>query len=222
MAAVIRAENSIMALHTLLRPVLVGCANSRYVADPQISGRERLRRAMNIELGSCTEIMNLVGRASGDQLSKYDERRRKIASGGRALGFAVVNPEIKKTKHVWAPWHLGQPPPTEMRLVETLLESSEVPRIGLTLYRLLSAAVHAQPHTLQMFIHRESAVPSGIGHSQVPIRMSESNLATLLLVAVSAATLAVDSCVALFDWPADPWRVNVVPFFRHLQTLVDD
>lgn len=62
---------------------MVAAGIACYVADPPIDTKERVRRAVNIELESATEMMRLLQVRYPEQLERYDQRRREIVKGAR-------------------------------------------------------------------------------------------------------------------------------------------
>jgi len=223
-AAVVRTPGTVMALLTLQRTQLVATGWASYLADPSIDVRERVRRAMNGYLESTTEQMRLVGREDEVSARGFDQlnhRRQEVIRGAKQLGWHATTPQSPKRKAWPEVWWIGDKPPTEMAVLDSLLgDASLNDRIGYTLYRHLSGTSHARPHALLWFVDREQVLSRGDGSALAPIRMDGRMLATLAMTSVVALTIAMDRCVGLYGWPPHRWKQEVVPILNDLRSAL--
>jgi hypothetical protein len=97
----------------------------RYLADPSLDLRERIRRGVIVQLDSATEAMNFIWE-DGEHLDRFAQRRHDIASAARTLGYSpVIRPERRKgNAGLFPAWWIGVKPPTEMALLASASPSS--------------------------------------------------------------------------------------------------
>lgn len=223
-AAVVRTTGTVMAPLTLQRTQLIAAGWASYIADPSIEARERVRRTMNAYLESTTEQMRMVGcddEESAKGFDQLDRCRREVIRGAKQLGWRANMPETPKLKARPKDWWIGDKPPTEMALLDSMLGDTTLnDRVGHTLYRYLSATSHAQPHALAWFVDREQIVSRGDGSAIAPIRMDERMLVTLAMTSVGVLTIAMDKCIGLYGWPAHRWQRDVTPIFNDLRSAL--
>jgi len=223
-AAVVRTPLTVMAQLTLLRTQLIAAAWASYMADPSIDARERVRRSMNAYLESTTEQMRLAGREGDENAGEFDRldrHRRDVIRGAKQLGWHTSTPESPKLKPWPKDWWIGDKPPKEMTLLGSMLGDARLnDRVGHTLYRYLSATSHAQPHALAWFVNREQTVSRGDGSAIAGIGMDSRMLVTLAMTSVGALTIAMDTCVGLYGWPAHRWQRDVIPVFNGFRSTL--
>lgn len=214
LAAVVRTERTSLAMHTVIRPILVAAGIARYVADPDIDTKERARRAVNIELASATEMMRLLEVRYRDQFERYDQQRHKIAKGARQIWKHVNAPEARKSgrgRVQVRDWYVGDKPPGDMGFVRIAHAYGEAEKIADVVYRLMSASTHAQPHALLAFLQQDQAEYHELGYAAAPIGTSTQALMTWLLAPTTALRGAVDNCIELYGWDPQPWRTVAIP-----------
>jgi hypothetical protein len=208
LAAVVRTERTALAMHTLIRPILVASGTASYVLGAPDLG-ERMRRVMNIELDSATEMMHLLQDRYPKQFARYDQRRRDIATAARRLWKHIATPEGKGGQV--RDWYVGNKPPGDMAFVREALAHVQAEEIADTLYRLMSASTHAQPHALLTFIGGQEAAHHPLGYAAAPIRISEKDLLTWLLAPTTALWGAIEKCIRLYGWDPEPWQTTAIP-----------
>lgn len=215
LAAVVRTERTALAMHTVIRPILVAAGIACYVADPTIDTQERVRRAVNIELQSATEMMRLLQVRYPEQLERYDRRRREIVKGARQIWKRVNVPEAKKGRKGRVQvldWYVGdRPPPGDMGFVRIAHTYVAAEKIADVVYRLMSAAAHAQPHALLTFLRRDQAEYHELGYAAAPLGTSTRALMIWLLAPTTALWGAVVNCTELYGWDPERWRTVAIP-----------
>lgn len=206
-ASLIRTPRTVYALLTVLRPLLVSAASAYYLSDDTIDLREHVRRAMNFQLESDTELMNYI-QEEGDAFDHVDARRRAIAKAAKELSFRVAKPESKKGSHRWGQWYLDTRPPTEMTLLNGLLGHVRNREIGSDFYRLLSSVTHAQQHAVYTVIQVSTAVPLDDGLQRVALGISGPMLVTWTVSTCAALDTVMRRCCNYYGW--NPLRWNSV------------
>lgn len=194
LAAALRTPDVVLAPLTLLRTQLVAAAFAIHLTDPAIDLRERIRRSLNADLQSLTEKMFLAGRGDAEAVAWYDDLERR-----RAWGI--------------------EPIATEDRVDQAHLAEND-DKLGLTLYRLLSASSHAQPHGLAFLIDRDNVTSLGDGTALGRAALSLEMTTMFALSAATAVTLAVSNGVQFYGWPPDQWRATVVPIVDELRGIL--
>lgn len=209
-AAALRAPDTVLAMMTIFRTVLIAAGRAFYLASPSIDVRERVRRGLNVQLGTDTEMMSFLGRDSPD-FPRLDTRRRQIIKAGRTLGYSVRCPEPQKSQTYFPAWHLGAKPLGDMDAIALVLGVSGDPKIGNSVFRILSASAHAQQHSLLPFMQQASAESRPDGNSVVPIGLSGESLILWLCVVGVALDAAVGRCCELFGWDEIRWNSSARP-----------
>lgn len=221
LAAALRTPDVVLALLTLLRTQLVAAAFAIHLTDPLIGLRERIRRSLNADLQSLTEKMFLAGRGDAEAVAWYDdlERRRvEIKAAAHKLGWVVKGEQTPKRTARPKVWGI-EPIATEMGLIDAIFADND-DKIGLTLYRLLSASSHAQPHGLAFLIDRDNVTSLGDGTAFGRAALSHEMATMFALSATTAVTLAVSNGVQFYGWPAEQWKTTVVPIVDELREIL--
>jgi hypothetical protein len=219
-AADIRAPYTSLSLLTLLRPLLVGAGMTYYVADPSINVKERVRRALNIELSSALELMHYFGSGT-EGYAKLERRRVDITKAAKKHWPHVTTTAARKGSTTIPDWYIGDAPLGDMAYVRQGLSSMQSGSQADQIYRLLSAPTHAQPHALLAFLRREDIVAIEVGFAIGAVGMSMRLLVTLTLVAVLGLTAAFRRCCALYGWDGNGWESIAVPRAREWITLLE-
>jgi hypothetical protein len=209
LSAVIRAPDTILSILTLLRTFLVACGRAHYLADPAITVRERVRRCVNAELDTATAMMNFADR-SGPVFAGFEQKRRDLMKGARALRFHGSNPEPRKGAKHFPAWYVGDKPPSDMARMDML--SGSVPTLGADVFRLLSASAHAQEHALYQCLRSDMVRPSGPGYSSVAVGLSGERLLMWLVVAGLALQETMERCQQLYKWDRLRWNSAARPY----------
>ncbi len=209
-AAIIRTPRTALSLLTTLRPLAVACGWAYYLTNPAIDAREHVRRALNVQLESDTELMNYI-QLPGPELDKIDKRRRDIAAGARTLGLHVTKPEKRANTTTWPTWHVGDRPPSEMKMLNDLLGSTQTLQIGHDLYRLLSAATHAQQHAIYAVMQVSQATPAADGLTRVPFGITGRSLVSWTAATTAALDRVMQQCCRYYGWPPLRWNSIAAP-----------
>ncbi len=147
MAHLFAAKHTLATPITLGRTVVVACGRAYWQLDPSIDARERLRRAMNVQLASYAERGNLIGPEQTKSRDKLVSQILSITQTAPLHGFDVQTEKARKGQAMPLRY-LGTRLPSEMLMAHELLADGEDDALGRTIYRVASAVVHAQPHTL--------------------------------------------------------------------------
>src|SRR4051794_11897110 len=143
----------LMAPLTLVRSVLGSAARVRYLLEPDIGPKERIRRGMSLRLKSLDELSRLVPEAS-DQFAGATQR---IVRSARASDIRVTERKRRADGSIPAP-NLGPPLPSDMEFVRLML--SEVgAETGDSIYRLTSTFVHGETHITSLLSRVAGANP---------------------------------------------------------------
>lgn len=147
MAHLFSAKHTLTTPITLARTVMVATGRAYWQLDPSISARERLRRAMNVQLASYQERDNLLAPEQSKARDKLVSQILAITQTAPHHGFKVVT-EKPKYGQLAPSRYLDSKLPHEMKMVHELLADDDSDGLGRMIYRVASAVVHAQPHTL--------------------------------------------------------------------------
>ena len=146
LADVLSSRNAVYAAYTLVRGAVEAAARGCYLTDLDIDGKERVRRTMNYRLDALCERALIFGDMHGDYAAqKLDETRQRIsdfARSARQHGFAFHDANGRGR-----PASIGAAQPKAMQLI-SLAVDKDVPEVGRTYQRLLSATAHAGVHGL--------------------------------------------------------------------------
>jgi hypothetical protein len=209
-AAIIRTPRTALSLLTTLRPLAVACGWAYYLTNPDTDAREHVRRALNVQLESDTELMNYI-QLPGPELDKVDKRRRDIAGAARTLGFRVIKPDKRANATTWPTWYVGDRPPSEMKVLNDLLGSTQTRQIGHDLYRLLSAATHAQQHAIYAVMQVSQATPAADGLARVPFGITGRSLVSWTAATTAALDRVIQQCCSYYGWPPLRWNSIAAP-----------
>jgi hypothetical protein len=138
---VFRARNAVFAAYTLTRGAVEAAALGCYLTDQGIDGRERVRRTMNYRLDAMCARVWLFTDMHGDAAAeKLDETKQRIADFARSAGQHDFNFHGMNGKGRAA--HVGLAQPAAMNLI-SLAVDKDMPKLGRTYQRLLSATAHS-------------------------------------------------------------------------------
>ena len=202
-AALILAPDTVFTPLTLSRTVLAASARSYWVLDPAIAGRERLRRAMNVQLQSYRERSGLLDDGPSEDRDRLARLTLQIVQTAPKHGFVMGKGRPGRSR-LWPERWLDERIPSEMQMVEQLLRAEGEAGIGNLAYRSASAIVHAQPHGVGM-LTIEASGPSVNGVSPGRIGISIATLTRYLAAAVFGVHLAGRRAVnhagqSIADW----------------------
>jgi len=213
LAACIEAEDVVLALISLLRPIVTAAGTSYHLLAPDISLRERLRRGWNIELDSLREQLNSTDK---QQLPKAYEHvalaRDRYLAWGSAHGFErqTRNERFGEKRYWLTDGKATQPPPSDMKLAEAVLAAFGDGSMGRTVYRFTSSFIHTQAHAFTMFL------PAGLQYdpqtpNAVSLGLAPQDLVTWLMVATMAVDTAAARCGRYFGWDLTLWITTTRP-----------
>lgn len=203
LSALLRAEQTIMASLSILRPVLEGLAAVHYLLEPDIGDRERIRRWANQTLDGYVETLRVLDPKDrqGDIGLHYGHKIYWLKQQATAAGFTV-----QEVKVPWSPQpglHLEPKPPSDQQLVKGLLDDvGEKGTTGALMHRMTSAVLHGGTHGLSLFIGRDEAQQISPGVFHAPLRFSFASMAKW---SVSAAWGLPTTCLragAFYGWDA--------------------
>ena len=150
-AALLDADNVVMACLSLVRPTLESLATAYYLLDPACDERERVRRWANMQLTSYVERLNINGddTAAARQL-------QQLLDAGRQHGWVPVRPKRARAGRTASAW-FDQPPRSGQALVGDLLDELG-PGAGALLHRASSGVLHGQVHGLHLLLRSDGAL----------------------------------------------------------------
>jgi hypothetical protein len=118
----------------------------RYLTDQDIDGKERVRGTMNDRLDAiCARIWlftDIHGDYAAEKLDKTKQRITDFARGARQHNFSFHNMNGKGRAA-----HIGTAQPAAMNLISVAVDK-DMPELGRTYQRLLSATAHSGVHGL--------------------------------------------------------------------------
>jgi hypothetical protein len=180
LADVLSARNALFSAYTLTRGAVEAAALGCYLTDQDIDGRERVRRTMNYRLDAMCERMWLFKDMHGDYAAqKLDETRQRIsdfARGARQHGFLFHDMNGKGRAA-----HIDGEQPKAMTLI-SLAVDKEMPELGRTYQRLLSATAHSAVHGLARMLTPVSPNEGRPGEALAAVNIDARTLAVELIV----------------------------------------
>jgi len=174
LADVLNSRNALFAAYTLTRGAVEAAALGCYLTDQDIGGRERVRRTMNYRLDAMCERVWLFRDMPDDYAEKLAEAKQWIsdfARSARQHGF-----DFHDMSGTGRAAHVGPEQPKAMTLI-SLAVNKNMPELGRTYQRLLSATAHSAVH--------------GLARMQTPVSPNEG----LAAVNIDSRRLAVELAV---------------------------
>ena len=185
LADVMRSRNALFSAYTLTRGAVEAAALGCYLTDPDIDGRERVRRTMNYRLDALCERMWLFKDMQGEYAAeKLEETRQRIsdfARSAREHGFDFHDMNGKGRAA-----HIGPAQPAAMALI-SLAVDKEMPELGRMYQRLLSATAHSALHGLARMLTPLSPNEGRPGEALAAVNADPRKLAVELVVGPLAA-----------------------------------
>lgn len=196
-ALLIRSRKVTVSLYTMMRGASESASIAAYLLDPKVDARERVRRSVNCRLeGLCEELQLLRPFASEPDSAKRIEaleaRVAVLERSARQHGFAFHKADRVK------PAYLGERPPSATTLIGRCAFESE-PRLGASLYRVMSGVSHAKAHGLHR-LTRPSHQPSTRGVRATQVNADAGMLAQDLFAGPLCAATMVEHLVAFLGW----------------------
>jgi hypothetical protein len=145
-ADVLNSRNALFAAYTLTRGAVEAAALGCYLTDQDIDGRERVRRTMNYRLDAMCErvwlFRDMPDDFAADRLAEARQWISDVARSARQHGFDFH--DMGGKGHAA---HVGPEQPKAMTLI-SLAVNKNMPELGRTYQRLLSATAHSAVHGL--------------------------------------------------------------------------
>ena len=180
LADVLRARNALFATYTFTRGGLEAAALGCYLTDQDIDGRERVRRTMNYRLDAmCARAWLFTDMHGGYAAEKLDETKLRIADfarGARQHSFSFHH--MKDKGHAA---HIGPAQPAAMNLI-SLAVDKDMPELGWTYQRALSATAHSGVHGLARMLTPVSPNEGRPGEALAAVNIDSRRLAVELVV----------------------------------------
>lgn len=189
LADILRARNAVFAAYTLSRGAVEAAALGCYLTDQDIDGRERVRRTMNYRLDAmCARVWLFTDMRGAYAAEKLDETKQRIADFARSarqqnFSFHEMNGKGRAA-------HIDQAQPAAMNLI-SLAVDKDMPELGRTYQRLLSATAHSGVHGLARMLTPLSPNEGRPGEALAAVNIDARTLAVELVVGpLTAHTLA--------------------------------
>ena len=189
LADVFRARNALFAAYTITRGAVEAAALGCYLTEQDIDGRERVRRTMNYRLDAmCARVWLFTDMHSDYAAGKLDETKQRIADFARSarqhsFSFRDMNGKGRAA-------HIGPAQPAAMNLI-SLAVDKDMPELGWTYQRLLSATAHSGLHGLARMLTPLSPNEGRPGEALAAVNIDPRTLAVELVVGpLSAHNLA--------------------------------
>jgi hypothetical protein len=180
LADVLRARNALFATYTLTRGAVEAAALGCYLTDQDIDGKERVRRTMNYRLDAMSARVWLFTDMHGDYAArKLDETRQRIADlarGARQHSFSFHDISGKGRAA-----RIGTAQPAAMNLISLAIDK-DIPELGRTYQRLLSATAHSGVHGLARMLAPLSPNEGRPGEALAAVNIDPRTLAAELIV----------------------------------------
>jgi hypothetical protein len=180
LADVLRSRNALFSAYTLTRGAVEAAALGCYLTDPDIDGKERVRRTMNYRLDALCERTWLFTDMQGEYAAgKLDETRQRISDFARSAaqhGFDFHNMNGKGRAA-----HVGPAQPAAMTLI-SLAVDKDMPELGRMYQRLLSATAHSAVHGLARMLAPLSLNEGRPGEALAAVNIDPRRLAVELVV----------------------------------------
>ena len=180
LADVFSSRNALFAAYTLTRGAVEAAALGCYLTDQDIDGKERVRRTMNYRLDAMCERVWLFKDMRGDYAAeKLDETRQRISDFARSARqhnfiFHDMNGKGRAA-------HVGPEQPKAMNLISLAVDKN-MPELGRTYQRLLSATAHSAVHGLARMLAPVSRNEDRPGEALAAVNIDPQRLALELVV----------------------------------------
>jgi hypothetical protein len=180
LADVLNSRNALFAAYTLTRGAVEAAALGCYLTDQDIDGKERVRRTMNYRLDAMCErvwlFRDIPDDFAAERLAEAKQWISDVARSARQHGFDFHDMSGKGRAA-----HVGPEQPKAMTLI-SLAANKNMPELGRTYQRLLSATAHSAVH--------------GLARMQTPVSLNEGRPGeALAAVNIDPLRLAVELVV---------------------------
>jgi hypothetical protein len=185
LADVLRARNALFSAYTLTRGAVEAAALGCYLTDADIDGKERVRRTMNYRLSALCErtwlFKDMHGKYAAEKLGETQQRISDFARSARQRGFDSHDMDGRGRAA-----RVGSEQPKAMTLV-SLAVDKDMPELGRTYQRLLSATAHSAVHGLARMLRPVSPNEGRPGEAMAAVNIDPRTLAVELVVGPMAA-----------------------------------
>jgi hypothetical protein len=179
LADVLRAHNALFAAYTLTRGAVEAAALGCYLTDQDIDGRERVRRTMNYRLDAMCERVwlckDMHGGYAAEKLEETKQRISDFARSARQHNFVFHDMNGKGRAA-----HVGPEQPKAMTLISLAVDKN-MPELGRTYQRLLSATAHSAVHGLARMLTPVSPNEGRPGEALAAVNIDARRLAVELV-----------------------------------------
>jgi len=202
--ATLRAPQVILSTFSLYRSVGEVAASAYYLADPDISSRDRLTRWLNSRLKQHEEVVYFVD---------ADERPAAIAAYDKCVAqarTAGLDPKRGRDNYGLKVFYVGDKYPSTMQQMDALYQQEHGDGFGSSIYRWLSAFTHGQEHVMPMFRDTTNATPTE--DPRVTLSDSRLDLRSALMganIAFESLRIATQRVADYYGWSTEEWRVEV-------------
>lgn len=167
------------AAYTLTRGAVEAAAMGCYLTDQDIDGSERVRRTMNYRLDAmCARVWLFKDMHVDYAAEKLDETKQRIADFARSArqhGFSFHEMSGKGRAA-----HIGPAQPAAMNLIRLAVDK-DMPELGRTYQRLLSATTHSGVHGLARMLAPLSPNEGRPGEALAAVNIDPRTLAVELV-----------------------------------------
>jgi hypothetical protein len=194
LADVLRSRNALFSAYTLTRGAVEAAAIGCYLTDPDIDGKERVRRMMNYRLDALCErtwlFRDMHGEYAAEKLDETQQRISDFARGARQHGFDFHDMNGKGR-----PAHIGPEQPKAMTLISLAMDK-DMHELGRMYQRLLSATAHSAVHGLARMLTPLSPIEGRPGEALAAVNIDPRRLAVELVV----GPMTAHSLARAFEW----------------------
>lgn len=194
LADVLNSRNALFAAYTLTRGAVEAAAVGCYLTDQDIDGTERVRRTMNYRLDAMCErtwlFMDMQGDYAAEKLNETKQRIASFARGAHQHGFAFRHMNGKGRAAC-----IGSEQPKAMALISFAVDK-DMPQLGRTYQRLLSATAHSSVHGLARMLAPVSPNEGRPGEALAAVNIDPRTLAVELVV----GPLTAHSLAKRIEW----------------------
>ncbi len=180
LADVLKSRNAVFAAYTLARGAVEAAALGCYLTDRDIDGRERVRRTMNYRLDAMCErvwlFQDMRGEYAAGNLAETRQRISDFGRGARQHGFSFRDMNGRGRAAC-----IGSEQPKAMTLIGLAVDK-DMPELGRTYQRLLSATAHSGVHGLARMLTPVSPNEGRPGEALAAINVDPRSLAVELVV----------------------------------------
>ncbi|NMM88944.1 hypothetical protein B2J88_32130 [Rhodococcus sp. SRB_17] len=208
----VAAEGVVFSPVSLGRTVLTATATAFWMLDPDVDATERIRRSMNIKLRALDE--QAMHAADSDDTAFRAKTEQAIADIQQAALSVGLKPGKTKTKRNF----VNEFGPSDTQLLRDLVAHLEIPLSAEFLYRIYSAAVHANPNSTA---HTDYE-PNGSHHDGVGDNALVVDLDMMARYVQTPAYAFYVGCIRTMEYfgqRIEPFDAKALPALQRLSAL---